>query len=128
VPCLPGEFNQMILNIIVNAAQAIADKIGGTPGGRGTIAISTRQHGNWTEIRISDTGTGMSEEIRARAFDPFFTTKEVGKGTGQGLAMAHSVVVDRHGGTITFDTQTGVGTTFIIRLPLEPQTIDATEA
>lgn len=125
VPCLPGEFNQMILNIIVNAAQAISDKIGDTIGGRGTIAVATKQDHNWAEIRISDTGAGMPDEVKARAFDPFFTTKEVGKGTGQGLAIARSVVVDMHGGTIAFDTQVGVGTTFIIRLPIDPQPTDA---
>ncbi|MEK9141444.1 MAG: ATP-binding protein, partial [Nitrospirota bacterium] len=74
------------------------------------------------EIRITDTGTGIPESIRHRVFDPFFTTKEVGKGTGQGLAIARSVVVDKHHGTITFETLAGKGTTFIIRLPLhEPE-------
>ena len=115
----------MILNIIVNAAQSISDKIGDTPVAKETIAVTTRQDDNWAEIRISDTGTGMSEEIRARAFDPFFTTKEVGKGTGQGLAIARSVAVDMHGGTIAFDTQVGIGTTFIIRLPIDLPATDA---
>jgi signal transduction histidine kinase len=71
------------------------------------------------EIRISDTGCGMTPEVAARIFDPFFTTKAVGKGTGQGLAMAHNVVVVRHGGTIKVESTPGVGTTFIIRLPLD---------
>ncbi|HZO91988.1 MAG TPA: ATP-binding protein, partial [Chthonomonadaceae bacterium] len=70
------------------------------------------------EIRIADTGTGIPEAVRPRIFDPFFTTKEVGKGTGQGLAIARSIIVDKHGGTLEFETDIGRGTTFIIRLPL----------
>ena len=118
VRCLPGEFNQVILNLIVNAAHAIADTVQNGSATKGTITISTRHRGNWLEIRIADTGPGIPEKIRTRIFDPFFTTKAVGKGTGQGLAIAHSVVVDKHGGTITFETELGRGTTFIIRLPL----------
>jgi two-component system, NtrC family, sensor kinase len=115
VSCLPGEFNQAILNIVVNAAHAIADKVHGKS--KGTICVKTRQKGDKVEIRISDTGTGIPELARGRIFDPFFTTKEVGKGTGQGLAIARSVVVDKHQGEITFETVMGQGTTFVIRLP-----------
>ncbi len=115
---LPGEFNQAILNIITNAAHTIADFIADTSEDKGLITISTRKDGDWIEIRISDTGTGIPEEIRTRVFEPFFTTKEVGKGTGQGLAIVHNVVVEKHGGTITFESETGEGTTFIIRLPI----------
>jgi PAS domain S-box-containing protein len=115
VSCLPGEFNQIILNVVVNAAHAIADKTGGKV--KGIIGISTRAQGDKVEIRISDTGTGIPEAARGRIFDPFFTTKEVGKGTGQGLAIARSVVVDKHQGEITFETEMGQGTTFVIRLP-----------
>jgi signal transduction histidine kinase len=68
---------------------------------------------------VHDTGPGIPENIRSRIFDPFFTTKKVGKGTGQGLTISHSVIVDKHGGTIHFDTEMGKGTTFIIRLPME---------
>ncbi|MEW6517272.1 MAG: ATP-binding protein [candidate division FCPU426 bacterium] len=118
VPCLPGEINQVILNIIVNAAHAIDDVIKKQPGTKGRITISTRAENNWAEIRIADTGAGIPPEIRDRVFDPFFTTKEVGKGTGQGLAISRSVVVDKHGGTIDFESQLGSGTVFIIRLPL----------
>lgn len=118
VPCLPGEFNQVILNLTLNATHAIADVVGDGSAGKGKIKISTRAYENWVEIRVSDTGTGIPEEIRERIFDPFFTTKGVGRGTGQGLAIAHSVVVDKHGGTITFETEKGKGTIFIIRLPL----------
>ncbi|MEN9573773.1 MAG: hypothetical protein RL514_1628 [Verrucomicrobiota bacterium] len=118
VPCLPGEFNQAVLNLIVNAAHAIAAKVGDGAGGKGVITVRTRKDGDWADVRIRDSGTGIPEAARARIFEPFFTTKEVGKGTGQGLAIARSVVVDKHGGTITFETETGQGTTFIVRLPL----------
>ncbi len=117
IECLPGEFNQVILNLIVNAAHAIADVVRDGGPEKGKITIKTRSLPNWAEIRIQDTGSGIPEEIRGRIFDPFFTTKEIGKGTGQGLAIARSVVVDKHGGTIHFETETGKGTTFIIRLP-----------
>ena len=82
--------------------------------------MRTRRDGDWVEIRVADTGTGIPEAIRARIFDPFFTTKEVGRGTGQGLAIAHSVVTEKHGGTIRFDTRPGEGTTFVVRLPIHP--------
>ena len=118
VSCLPGEFNQVILNMITNAAHAIADVVGDGSGGKGTITVSTRQDGSWAEIRVGDTGTGIPENIRSRIFDPFFTTKMVGKGTGQGLTISHAVIVDKHGGTVHFETEVGQGTTFIIRLPI----------
>jgi signal transduction histidine kinase/FixJ family two-component response regulator len=120
VPCLPGEFNQVILNIVVNAAQAIAEVVQDGAKGKGVISVKTRSVGEWAEIRIRDTGAGIPEKIRHKVFDPFFTTKAVGKGTGQGLAIAHAVIVDRHGGTISFESETGVGTVFIIRLPMHP--------
>jgi two-component system NtrC family sensor kinase len=119
VPVLPGEFNQVILNIVINATHAIADVVHDGEKGKGTITLRTRGAGDWAEIRISDTGTGIPEAVRLRIFDPFFTTKGVGRGTGQGLAIAHSVVVEKHGGTIDFETETGRGTTFVIRLPLK---------
>ena len=118
VPVLPGEFNQIILIIVVNAAHAIADVVGDGAKGKGTITVSTRRDDGWAEIRIRDTGTGIPEKARKKIFEPFFTTKGVGKGTGQGLAIAHSVVVGKHGGTIHFETESGKGTTFVIRLPL----------
>lgn len=117
VACLPDEFNQVLLNLIINAAQAIDEKVDRQKGEKGLIAITTRSDGEWVEIRIRDTGPGIPEKIRSRIFDPFFTTKEVGKGTGQGLAIAHAVVVEKHQGSITFETEVGRGTTFIIRLP-----------
>jgi signal transduction histidine kinase len=114
-----GEFNQVILNILINAAHAIADVVRDSSQAKGTITITTRRDGAWAEIRIRDTGPGIPEKVRNRIFDPFFTTKEVGKGTGQGLAIAHNVIVEKHGGTITFETEIGKGTTFILRLPIQ---------
>jgi len=121
VPCQVNEFNQVILNIVINAAHAIGDVVGKNTGRKGTITISTRRDGDWGEIRIGDTGTGILEEHRSKIFEHFFTTKEVGTGTGQGLAMAHAVINDKHGGTLTFETETGRGTTFVIRLPIDPE-------
>jgi signal transduction histidine kinase len=110
-----------MLNLIVNAAHAIADVVAAKPLAmvKGKIAIGTRQVGDWAEIRVRDTGTGIPEAARPNIFNPFFTTKAVGKGTGQGLSVAHAVIVQKHGGTIDFETEMGVGTTFIIRLPLQ---------
>ena len=120
VPCLLDEINQVILNMIVNAAHSIADVVGddGTRG-KGKITITTNRVDDWAEIRIKDTGTGIPPEAQNRIFDPFFTTKEVGKGTGQGLAISHNVVVKKHHGQLTFETAPEHGTTFIIKLPLE---------
>ena len=123
VPCLPGDFNQVILNLVVNAAHAIADTMNNGEKRKGTIGISTRLDENWVEVRISDTGTGIPEQHRPKIFTPFFTTKGVGKGTGQGLAISHSVIVGKHGGTINFETEIGKGTSFIIRLPLHPDSV-----
>lgn len=120
VLCLPGELNQVILNLIINAVHTIQDKVGDGSAGKGTIGISTRRDGDWVEIRLSDTGLGIPEGVRSRVFDPFFTTKKVGRGTGQGLAISRSVIVDKHGGTIDFETEMGRGTTFIVRLPIDP--------
>jgi two-component system NtrC family sensor kinase len=121
VPCLAGELNQVFLNLIVNAAHAIGDVVKNTEGTKGVIKISTRRNGPWAEIAISDSGAGIPEPIRHRIFDPFFTTKEVGKGTGQGLAIAWSTVVEKHGGQLSFESTVGKGTTFTIRLPIQPE-------
>jgi PAS domain S-box-containing protein len=117
VPCLGGELNQVVLNLIVNASHAIADVVGDS-GDKGKISISTGHDGTHAVIRVKDSGTGIPEHARAKVFEPFFTTKEVGKGTGQGLAMAYNCVVKRHHGSIDFETELGQGTTFVIRLPL----------
>ena len=121
VPCFPGEFNQVILNLLVNAAHAIEEVNDGKETGHmGLICVSTRKVGNAVEIRISDTGVGVPEAIRSRIFDPFFTTKAVGKGTGQGLSIARAVIVDKHRGKIDLISEPGQGTTFIIQLPINP--------
>jgi signal transduction histidine kinase len=101
---------QIVLNLLSNAIKYTA------PGGR--IGLSSEMHGGRVEIRVSDTGTGIPENVRSRVFEPFFTTKEVGRGTGQGLALAHTAIVKKHGGEIWFETEVGKGTTFFIRLPL----------
>jgi PAS domain S-box-containing protein len=119
VSCFPGEFNQVILNLIVNAAHAIEDVAARGRTEKGLITIRTRSLAGWVEVRISDTGGGIPETVRPRIFDPFFTTKGIGRGTGQGLAIARSVVVDKHQGTIECETEDGRGTSFIIRLPWE---------
>jgi signal transduction histidine kinase len=117
VNCYAGEINQVVLNLIVNAAHAIADVVKGTPA-KGKIRVATRVLGDEVEIAISDSGKGIPVDVRSRIFDPFFTTKEVGRGTGQGLAIARTVVVDKHRGTLRFETEVGRGTTFYIRLPI----------
>jgi PAS domain S-box-containing protein len=118
VPCFVGEFNQCILNLIVNSAHAIGDVVKIEPGTKGLITLQTRQDGDQVEVRVTDTGTGIPEAARPKIFEPFFTTKDVGKGTGQGLSIIYGCIVKRHGGTVTFETETGKGTTFIIRLPI----------
>ena len=119
VMCQYGEVNQVFLNIIVNAAHAI--EAANKDGVKGLIRISTAVEENYAVIRIQDNGTGIPDSVKARIFDPFFTTKEVGKGTGQGLAIVQSVIVARHHGRITVDSEVGKGTTFILRLPIEDQ-------
>jgi PAS domain S-box-containing protein len=117
VPCLVHEIGQVLLNLIINAAHAVADKnVHGSD--RGVIAVSTRLVGDWVEIRIQDSGTGIPEHARDHVFEPFFTTKAVGKGTGQGLYLAHRTVVAQHGGRLNFETESGRGTTFVVALPV----------
>lgn len=117
VICYPGEINQVILNLLINAAHSIKERV--KEGQKGRITVRTRGMGDFVQITIKDTGTGIPEAIRTRIFEPFFTTKEVGKGTGQGLALAHSVIVKKHHGRIWFETEMGVGTTFFIDLPTD---------
>ncbi len=116
VMCYLGELNQVVLNIVVNASHAIDDVVKRT-GKRGSLRVRTVIEDEDVVISITDSGGGIPVEIRERIFDPFFTTKGVGKGTGQGLAIARSVI-DKHGGRLTFECDMGVGTTFLIRLPL----------
>jgi PAS domain S-box-containing protein len=118
VKCHLGDLNQVILNIIVNGAHAIGDVVRDSDQ-KGRLTVRTRHEGESVLIAISDTGGGIPAEVQPRIFDPFFTTKEVGKGTGQGLAIARAVVCEKHGGELTFESTPGVGTTFFIRLPVE---------
>ena len=118
VPCLLSEFNQVILNLIVNAADAIEGRYQGK-GRKGKITITTRPDGDHVLVEVRDDGGGVPESIRAKIFDPFFTTKEVGRGTGQGLAISRDVIVKKHGGSLKCEVEDGVGSTFTIRLPLD---------
>src|SRR5206468_2536537 len=116
--CYLGDINQVLLNLIVNAAHAIAKAVGDS-GERGVLTVRTACHGDDVVIEVADTGTGIAPEIADRIFEPFFTTKEIGMGTGQGLSLAYSLIRDRHGGTISFRTDPGVGTTFEVGIPVE---------
>jgi PAS domain S-box-containing protein len=116
-----ADLNQVFLNMIMNAADSIEDK-----GVRGRITISSRSEGEYAVVAIADDGTGIPAQIRQRIFEPFFTTKGVGRGTGQGLALARAVILERHGGTIGVASEVGVGTTFTITLPINGPTIPHT--
>lgn len=118
VPCLLGEFNQAILNLLINAAHAIGSVVT-EDSPKGVITITTKREEEFCLISIHDTGHGIPDEIKSRIFEPFFTTKPLGKGTGQGLSLAHATVVKRHQGQIWFESESGQGTTFFIRLPLQ---------
>ncbi len=116
VSCRSGDIGQVILSLVMNAAHAVAD--GATNGELGKIIVSSALDGaDYVRITVRDTGAGIPEEIRERVFDPFFTTKDVGRGKGQGLAIARAAVV-KHGGTLTFDSELGRGTAFHVRLPI----------
>ena len=117
VLCYRGDINQVVLNLLVNAAHAIGDR--GTQEVKGRITVRTRVRGRYAEISVTDTGVGIPERIRDRIFEPFFTTREVGSGTGQGLALAHAVIVKKHQGRIWFETETGKGTAFFVHLPID---------
>jgi signal transduction histidine kinase len=119
VRCVPTDISSVVLNLMVNAAHAIAEAARNGTAGKGVITIRTRYDEPCAEIRVEDTGAGIPAEIRPRIFDLFFTTKDVGQGTGQGLALAHAIVVEKHGGTIEFETEIGRGSTFVIRLPVD---------
>ena len=118
VPCVSSEIKQVVLNLIINAAHAIEDKLGQKPSTKGRITVRTRLADDHVLISVSDTGTGIPDAMRARVFDPFFTTKAVGRGTGQGLSIAHTIISEKHGGSIDFETEEGIGSTFTVRLPL----------
>ncbi len=121
--CRPAEINQSLLSVIINASDAIKEKLGTTAQQKGRITITTKQLNDCVEMQVSDNGAGIPDSVKPNIFSPFFSTKEVGHGTGQGLASARSVIVDHHGGTIDFESIEGEGTTFTIRLPLsQPDT------
>lgn len=115
--CHLADLNQVFLNLLVNAAHAIGDVVKGG-GGRGEIRVGTRREKAHVSVSISDSSCGIPKEIQSRVFDPFITTKEVGKGTGQGLAIARNIVVDEHGGKITFVPNLPRGTTFVVSRPV----------
>jgi PAS domain S-box-containing protein len=125
IPCHAAEFNQVILNLLVNSAHAIEQAVGDGSKGKGKITIRTRRDKDGIELAISDTGAGIPVEAQPRMFEPFFTTKPVGKGTGQGLALAHNTIVKRHGGRIWFESTPGTGTTFFIRIPFPAAAMEA---
>jgi two-component system, NtrC family, sensor kinase len=127
VRCLVSDINQVVLNLVVNAAHAIGEATRGS-GELGTITVSTYQDGDHAVISVADSGTGIPEAVARRVFEPFFTTKPVGEGTGQGLSMAWAIVKEKHGGELRFTTEMGKGTTFFIRIPFAGRKLGAEEA
>jgi PAS domain S-box-containing protein len=125
VVCDGGDINQVFLNLVVNAAHAIDDVT--SDGERGVICLRTTVDGDHVRISVADTGSGIPSAVAGRIYDPFFTTKDVGRGTGQGLAIARRIVVERHGGTLSFETEQGHGTTFHVRLPVGRQVLSPRE-
>jgi signal transduction histidine kinase len=119
VLCFPGKLNQVFLNLIVNAAHAVADAKRETGG---KICVTSRVEDGVVAVTISDNGLGIPAQIQHKVFDPFFTTKPVGKGTGQGLSISRSIIVDAHGGTLSFQSEPGQGTAFTVRLPVDGHT------
>jgi PAS domain S-box-containing protein len=120
--CYPDQLNQVFLNLVVNAAHAIVSRFGTQKGVQGHIRIATHVSDESCMITVADNGCGIDKDVLDRIFDPFFTTKEVGVGTGQGLSIAHSIVVDKHGGTLEVSSKPGAGATFTITLPLTEST------
>jgi len=119
VRCFAGQLNQVFMNLLMNACDAME--------GRGTITVRTRREDEGVRLEFSDDGPGMPEEVQQRIFEPFFTTKPVGQGTGLGLSLSHGII-ERHGGTMVLESEPGEGTTFTLHLPLEPPPEAAAEA
>jgi signal transduction histidine kinase len=117
VRAIGGQINQVLLNLIMNAAHSIKAK---GVDGLGLITVSTYTDGQFVYCSIADNGTGIAEEIKKDVFNPFFTTKPVGQGTGLGLSISYDIMVNKHQGNISFTSETGIGTTFVIKLPLVP--------
>jgi two-component system, NtrC family, sensor kinase len=124
VHCHAGDINQVVLNLVLNAAHAIGDAVEGT-GNKGRLTVRTRAIGDYVEISVGDTGEGIPESVRPRIFEPFVTTKEVGRGAGQGLALSRGIVVEKLKGSLHFETESGKGTTFFIRLPVSEMSVAA---
>lgn len=119
VECSRADLNQVWLNLVVNAADALAEQHGSGSKERGLIRITTRREGGQAVVTVGDTGPGIPEDVQPRIFEHFFTTKDVGKGSGQGLAIVRAVVVEKHGGSVSCESTPGLGTTFTVRLPLK---------
>jgi two-component system, NtrC family, sensor kinase len=124
--CNLDEINQVILNMVVNSSHSIKEKQDKETSNKGKIKIVTQRDADYIMIKIIDTGKGIPKQIIDKIFDPFFTTKEVGKGTGQGLAIAHNIIVKNHKGTIHVESEPGKGTTFTLRLPINEQKNETT--
>lgn len=118
VCCDPGQMNQVLLNLIINASHAVSERLPPGSGEKGRIEVASKGSADWVEISVRDNGAGISEDIRARIFDPFFTTKPAGKGTGQGLAIARNIVENRHGGRLNCPAETR-GARFVIQIPVK---------
>jgi signal transduction histidine kinase len=120
MPCFLDQFNQVILNMIINSVHAIEEMRSESDEGKGNITIRTRHLNSSVELAVTDSGIGMDDTVKTKVFDSFFTTKEVGKGTGQGLAIAGDIIRNKHHGEIEVISAVGKGSTFIIRLPMKP--------
>jgi signal transduction histidine kinase len=114
ITCAPSQINQVFLNLVTNAVQAM-------PSERGTLTLTTRQEGDGVAVDVEDNGAGIPAEVLSKIFDPFFTTKEIGKGTGLGLSISYKIV-QQHGGKISVESKPGVGTKFTVWLPFTPPT------
>lgn len=120
IRCHPAGLSQVVLNLLVNSAHAIKEAVENGSIEKGLITVSSYREEDTVVMKVEDNGTGIAEEIKHRVFDPFFTTKDVGLGTGQGLAISRSIIVDNHGGTIECESKKGEGTAFIVRLLVDP--------
>lgn len=121
VYCVIDEINQAVLNLIVNSAHAIRDAVNTGRYTKGLIQVKTRPEGADVAIEIADNGGGIPAEVKYLIFDPFFTTKDVGKGTGQGLTITHDIIVNKHGGRITLESEENKGTRFTLYLPVKEE-------
>ncbi|KLU07421.1 two-component signal transduction [Rhodopirellula islandica] len=119
IPAFGAELSQVFINLIVNAADAIAERKASEPELEGKIRVNSVQNDNQVEIRVSDNGTGMSADVRSKVFNQFFTTKEVGKGTGMGLSLTYNIVSSKHNGTVHVESEPNVGSSFIVTLPMD---------